>query len=106
MIPMSIITMETQTPEDLVSENIIIINCMGVAYWGVLSSTYLFLSGHIGIAVPDVYAACERFDKFNVEYVKKPDGGKYHINIHNLIIWTTMKPLYNELNCGDLKNCP
>ncbi len=29
---MSIITMETQTPEDLVSENIIIINCMGVAY--------------------------------------------------------------------------
>lgn len=32
--------------------------------------------GHIGIAVPDVYAACERFDKYNVEYVKKPDGGK------------------------------
>ena len=32
--------------------------------------------GHIGIAVPDVYAACKRFDEFGVEYVKTPDGGK------------------------------
>lgn len=32
--------------------------------------------GHIGIAVPDVYAACKHFDDFGVEYVKKPDGGK------------------------------
>lgn len=31
--------------------------------------------GHIGIAVPDVYKACERFDRLGVDYVKKPDGG-------------------------------
>ncbi|KAK9510402.1 hypothetical protein O3M35_005197 [Rhynocoris fuscipes] len=32
--------------------------------------------GHIGIHVPDVYAACERFEKLGVEFIKKPDGGK------------------------------
>ena len=32
--------------------------------------------GHIGISVPDVYAACERFDSFGVDYVKRPDDGK------------------------------
>nr|CAB3249362.1 lactoylglutathione lyase-like [Phallusia mammillata] len=32
--------------------------------------------GHIGISVPDVYAACKRFDEFGVEYIKTPDGGK------------------------------
>ncbi len=31
--------------------------------------------GHIGISVPDVYAACQRFDTLGVEYVKKPDDG-------------------------------
>ena len=31
--------------------------------------------GHIGISVPDVYKACERFDKLGVEYVKRPDDG-------------------------------
>ena len=31
--------------------------------------------GHIGIAVPDVYAACDRFEKLGVDFVKKPDGG-------------------------------
>ncbi|XP_032673312.1 lactoylglutathione lyase isoform X1 [Odontomachus brunneus] len=32
--------------------------------------------GHIGVAVPNVTKACERFEKFNVEFVKKPDDGK------------------------------
>ncbi|MEH6782995.1 MAG: lactoylglutathione lyase [Alcanivorax jadensis] len=32
--------------------------------------------GHIGITVPDVYAAAERFEKLGVEFVKKPDDGK------------------------------
>ena len=26
--------------------------------------------------MPDVYKACERFEKLGVNFVKKPDGGK------------------------------
>jgi lactoylglutathione lyase len=31
--------------------------------------------GHIGISVPDVHAACRRFDTLGVEFVKRPDDG-------------------------------
>jgi hypothetical protein len=33
--------------------------------------------GHIGIAVPDVYSACKRFEELGVKFVKKPDDGEY-----------------------------
>ena len=32
--------------------------------------------GHIGISVPDVYAACARFEQLGIEFVKRPDDGK------------------------------
>lgn len=32
--------------------------------------------GHIGVTVPDVQAACDRFDKLGVSYVKRPEDGK------------------------------
>ncbi|RFA30511.1 lactoylglutathione lyase [Alkalilimnicola ehrlichii] len=32
--------------------------------------------GHIGFSVPDVYAACARFESLGVEFVKRPDDGK------------------------------
>ena len=32
--------------------------------------------GHIGISVPDVYAACHRFESLNVPFVKRPDDGQ------------------------------
>lgn len=35
----------------------------------------MFFPGHIGLMVPDVEAACARFEKFGVEFVKKPQDG-------------------------------
>lgn len=32
--------------------------------------------GHIGLSVPDVNAACKRFEELGVEFVKRPDDGK------------------------------
>jgi len=31
--------------------------------------------GHIGVSVPDVQAACDRFETLGVEFVKRPDDG-------------------------------
>jgi len=31
--------------------------------------------GHIGISVPDVHAACARFESLGVQFVKRPDDG-------------------------------
>jgi lactoylglutathione lyase len=31
--------------------------------------------GHIGISVPDVHAACARFERLGVEFIKRPDDG-------------------------------
>lgn len=35
-----------------------------------------FVSGHIGISVPDVDDACKYFEKEKVTFVKKPDSGE------------------------------
>ena len=32
--------------------------------------------GHIGVMVPDVEKACQRFEQLGVEFVKKPNDGK------------------------------
>uniref|UniRef100_A0A3P8PP88 VOC domain-containing protein n=1 Tax=Astatotilapia calliptera TaxID=8154 RepID=A0A3P8PP88_ASTCA len=41
-----------------------------------LSLLSRFHAGHIGIAVPDVYAACKLFEEQGVRFVKKPETGR------------------------------
>lgn len=45
----------------------------------VLGVTRCLVAGHIGIAVPDVYAACKLFEEQGVTFVKKPDSGESDI---------------------------
>jgi len=55
-------------------------------------------AGHIGVMVPDVNAACERFEKLGVEFVKKPDTGKnncffhsnYSLKFHQIFLFTSI----------------
>ena len=35
----------------------------------------IFFFGHIAFSVPDVHAACSRFEKHNITFVKKADDG-------------------------------
>lgn len=44
------------------------LNCHRFSVW--------YFPGHIGIAVPDVYAACKLFEEQGVPFVKKPNDGK------------------------------
>ena len=34
------------------------------------------VSGHIGVVVPDVDAACKRFEELGVSFIKRPNDGK------------------------------
>lgn len=36
----------------------------------------VFFSGHIGIAVPDLDAACEFFEEQGATFIKKPNSGE------------------------------
>ena len=49
--------------------------CVALGDLTLAYSLFLVLKGHIGIAVPDVYAACKLFEEQGVTFVKKPDDG-------------------------------
>ena len=56
----------------------------------------LVCPGHIGFVVPDVDKACERFEKMEVKFVKKPNNGNHDF----LEIFLYQQPMYayNLLN--------
>ena len=65
-------TMETKTQGDLVMlQHQLSVNVITYCHQTAPS----FCAGHIGIYVPNVYKACERFESLGVNFVKKPDDG-------------------------------
>lgn len=46
--------------------------------------TSCLVAGHIGIAVPDVNAACQLFEKQGVKFLKNPASGEFEKTIIKL----------------------
>lgn len=50
----------------------------------------MVFKGHIGIVVPNVEEACKRFEKYNVEFSKRPNDGKLFFLLYILLIFTNV----------------
>uniref|UniRef100_A0A3P9C803 Glyoxalase I n=1 Tax=Maylandia zebra TaxID=106582 RepID=A0A3P9C803_9CICH len=57
-----------------------------------LSLLSRFHAGHIGIAVPDVYAACKLFEEQGVRFVKKPETGEFFSQVWPLFRIEILSP--------------
>ena len=58
--------------------------------------TILVCPGHIGFVVPDVDKACERFEKMEVKFVKKPNNGNH--DFLEIFLYQQPTYAYNLLN--------
>ena len=56
----------------------------------------LVCPGHIGFVVPDVDKACERFEKMEVKFVKKPNNGNH--DFLEIFLYQQPTYAYNLLN--------
>lgn len=68
-----------------------------------------FLAGHIGIAVPDVYAACKLFEEQGVKFVKKPDTGEFfsqRSSPHSSGMGSKHHHSEAKLHCSSAPTCP
>lgn len=83
--------------------------CLYVCVWahgGNSHSLPDFFTGHIGIAVPDVYAACKLFEEQGVTFVKKPDDGKMchfsEYKVYRQIKWINLDSFIIRMHtCGN-----